>query len=245
MPTATLITKDLSLQFDPGQLQRDDKKHSFYRIYLRAASESQAHKWPEQTKPKTLKASRSRLQSDFYSRSAHNTRFPTPTYTKLSPKGLLPLPSPNVQRREHPSTLIQRTFQSQGFWLALYFAFNLSLTLYNKGVLVHFPFPYTLTAIHSLCGTIGGYFVTKSGLYKPAKLNRKQFRALGLFSILYAINIAVSNVSLRLVSIPIHQVIRASAPMFILLFSSYLLDTQISRRRLISLVPVMAGVGLS
>lgn len=42
-------------------------------------------------------------------------------------------------------------------WLALYFAFNLGLTLYNKIVLGRFPYPYTLTALHALCGTLGSW----------------------------------------------------------------------------------------
>lgn len=43
---------------------------------------------------------------------------------------------------------------SAGCWLVLYFVFNLGLTLYNKGVLVRFPYPYTLTALHTFCGSV-------------------------------------------------------------------------------------------
>lgn len=32
--------------------------------------------------------------------------------------------------------------ESAAYWLALYFVFNLGLTLFNKFVLVSFPFPY-------------------------------------------------------------------------------------------------------
>lgn len=44
---------------------------------------------------------------------------------------------------------------SGAFWICLYFILNLALTLFNKIVLVHFPFPYLLTATHALFGTIG------------------------------------------------------------------------------------------
>ena len=54
---------------------------------------------------------------------------------------------------------------SEPFWLALYFLFNLGLTLYNKIVLVTFPFPYTLTAMHALWGSIGCYTLQEYGFY--------------------------------------------------------------------------------
>lgn len=101
-----------------------------------------------------------------------------------------------------PSQLLP-AIHSSGFWLGLYFLFNLSLTLYNKGILISFPFPYALTAVHALCGTIGGQILVKTGLHTPAPLNAAQYRVLGLFSVLYAVNIVVSNISLGLVSVPV------------------------------------------
>jgi len=95
------------------------------------------------------------------------------------------------------------THRSLAFWLILYFCFNLGLTLYNKGVLLHFPFPYTLTALHALCGTFGGLILLKNGAFVPAKLSDADNLALVAFSVLYTINIAVSNISLQLVTIPV------------------------------------------
>jgi hypothetical protein len=95
------------------------------------------------------------------------------------------------------------THRSLAFWLILYFCFNLGLTLYNKCVLIHFPFPYTLTALHALCGTFGGLILLKNGAFVPAKLSDADNLALVAFSFLYTINIAVSNISLQLVNIPV------------------------------------------
>ena len=92
---------------------------------------------------------------------------------------------------------------TQGFWLALYFFFNLSLTLYNKVVLVHFPYPYTVTALHALCGTIGGWSLLAQGLFVQKRLSTSDNIALVMFSVLYAMNIAISNVSLNLVTVPV------------------------------------------
>ncbi|KAJ7723821.1 hypothetical protein B0H14DRAFT_3118363 [Mycena olivaceomarginata] len=109
----------------------------------------------------------------------------------------------------------------------MYFCFNLSLTLYNKGVLVSFPFPYTLSALHALFGTLGGALLAQRGSW------------------LYAINIVVSNVSLQLVTVPFHQVVRAATPIFTIFFSGLLFGAPSSHSKKMSLIPVVAGVGLA
>ena len=140
-----------------------------------------------------------------------------------------PVPSPsktrfsrNSTKRLFPNFFLRRILSlpdSPLLWLALYFTFNLTLTLYNKSVLIHFPFPYTLTALHALCGTIGSFILirmdpstTRSGAgtlasvsyYSPMpNLNAKELVVLFLFSILYTLNIVVSNASLRLVTVPV------------------------------------------
>lgn len=115
------------------------------------------------------------------------------------------------------TTTLSLNIESPTLWLVLYFFFNLSLTLYNKSVLIHFPFPYTLTAIHAFCGTIGTWILLRyqSGGWKAVlglsnrkrqslpKLSNKESFVLFLFSFLYTINIVVSNASLRLVTVPV------------------------------------------
>src|SRR5947207_1190160 len=82
-------------------------------------------------------------------------------------------------------------------WLIAYFAFNLALTIYNKLVLAgSFPFPYTLTAVHCLFGTVGSAICYKKGVFSQARLTKRETILVGLFSGLYTINIIVSNVSL-------------------------------------------------
>jgi hypothetical protein len=85
---------------------------------------------------------------------------------------------------------------SSYMWLGLYFILNLSLTLYNKIILNNFKFPYSLTAIHTLCGSVGCYILYLLGVFTPAKLGDRENLIMILFSVLYTINIAISNVSL-------------------------------------------------
>lgn len=100
---------------------------------------------------------------------------------------------------------VSRLRSLPSFYLALYFTLNLGLTLYNKSVLIHFPFPYTLSAIHALCGSIGTFVLVRSRNAPPPKLNVRETCILLAFSFLYTINIIVSNVSLGLVTVPVSQ----------------------------------------
>jgi len=93
----------------------------------------------------------------------------------------------------------------QAFWLILYFVLNLVLTLYNKVLLVSFPYPYTLTAIHALFGLAGGTYLRLIKFYEPRSLCGSDHVVVVTFSILYSVNIAISNASLGLVTVPVSQ----------------------------------------
>jgi hypothetical protein len=75
------------------------------------------------------------------------------------------LPVSTFHRSFMRSERLDMFLQGQPFWLSLYFFFNLALTLFNKMVLVKFPFPYTLTAIHALFGSIGCYILHERGVF--------------------------------------------------------------------------------
>jgi len=163
-----------------------------------------------------------------------------------------------------PTFTFPSLVDSPPLWLALYFVLNLWLTLYNKSVLIKFPFPYTLTALHALCGTIGASILLRlqgpdlsdntlldGTTKKPSwsffrritpDLSLGESIVLLFFSMLYTINIVVSNASLRLVTVPFHQVVRASTPFFTIVFSLILLGKRCTKRKLLTLIPVVAGV---
>lgn len=145
----------------------------------------------------------------------------------------------------HPNKF--KSLDTPMIWLALYFFFNLSLTLYNKIILAlfDFPFPWTLTAIHTFCGAIGSYIFWKQDLFTPAKLGDHENLVMLAFSVLYTINIAISNVSLNLVTVPFHQVVRAMTPVFTILISIMFLRKSYSAMTYISLLPVVLGVAFA
>ncbi|THH14929.1 hypothetical protein EW146_g5471 [Bondarzewia mesenterica] len=191
---------------------------------------------------------RIRLNTGLPPSSSHYDLLPMPT---ISPSNSRSDVSSYLSRMSHRpalsqyATVLDHCFDSRSFWLTLYFALNMGLTLYNKIVLVSFPFPYTLTAIHALCGSLGGRWLLRQGFYQPKRLRDHDYTVILAFSILYSINIAISNVSLKLVTVPFHQVVRAASPIFIMLLSYHLLDIRFSKHKLVSLIPVIIGVGLA
>ncbi|KAK9446965.1 triose-phosphate transporter family-domain-containing protein [Limtongia smithiae] len=157
----------------------------------------------------------------------------------MSATGSLPLHTPTAP--VEPSDSLSTKYK----WLAIYFFFNLALTLYNKAVLGNFPFPYVLTGIHTLCGTLGCLYFYMRGAFTLTALTDRENLTLFLFSLLYTINIAISNVSLNLVTVPFHQIVRAMTPFFTVIIYVVFFRKVYSAMTYVSLIPVVAGVGFA
>lgn len=132
-------------------------------------------------------------------------------------------------------------------WLAMYFFLNLALTIYNKAILstFQFGFPWTLTGIHTLFSALGSYSMARMGYFKPAQLGEQENMVMLMFSFLYTLNIAISNVSLNEVSVAFHQVVRAMTPVFTIAISLLFLGKRYSFMTYLSLVPLLLGVYLA
>ncbi|CAK7200350.1 hypothetical protein SEUCBS139899_003044 [Sporothrix eucalyptigena] len=130
-------------------------------------------------------------------------------------------------------------------YLAAYFACNVALTLYNKSILGKFSYPWLLTAIHAGSASIGCWILELRGVVKRSELSRRDESVLLAFSVLFTINIAVSNVSLAMVSIPFHQIMRSTCPVFTVLIYRVRYKRTYSTKTYLSLIPVVCGVGLA
>lgn len=172
----------------------------------------------------------------------------SPFLGNMGPNGHSNAPSLSnpAGRRESLYSAAPSIWDREPIWIALYFSFNLALTLYNKIALNVFPYPWSLTAIHSLCAAIGCYIAEKQGYFTSSvKLGSKENIILFAFSTLYTINIAVSNVSLNLVSVPLHQVIRSLTPLFTIAISLIFFNKSFLLLTYLSLVPVILGIALA
>lgn len=147
--------------------------------------------------------------------------------------------------QQAPPPPLSPSARTQYSWLTIYFFLNIALTIFNKVVLGKFPFPYTLTAVHAFSGTVGCFVLLRMGFFKLSRLTTSENMILVLFSFLFTINIAISNVSLGLVTVPLHQIIRATTPLFAITMNVFLDEAKYSFYTYMSLLLVVAGVGFS
>ena len=130
--------------------------------------------------------------------------------------------------------------------IALYFVLNLLVTVTNKTIIQHTSSPYLLTAFHTTASFVSTSVIAHcQSAAVHARFATTQRISLILFSALFTINITFSNFTLGLVSLPIHQTIRALAPILTIIisvtlqlktWSSYNLNTYMS------LLPIIMGV---
>ncbi|KAK0730136.1 triose-phosphate transporter family-domain-containing protein [Lasiosphaeris hirsuta] len=130
-------------------------------------------------------------------------------------------------------------------YLGFYFLCNISLTIYNKLILGKFAYPWLLTALHAGSASIGCYCLLMRGQFVLTKLSFQQNTVLVLFSILFTINIATSNVSLAMVSIPFHQIMRSTCPVFAVIIYRLRYKRTYPTETYLALIPVVMGVGLA
>ncbi|KAK4691895.1 hypothetical protein P7C71_g5202, partial [Lecanoromycetidae sp. Uapishka_2] len=146
-------------------------------------------------------------------------------------------------------------------FLSFYFATNLGLTLYNKFIMLtvsspksfetnlantaQHSSPYLLTALHCLAGVIGTQVLFLAGAFTIKPLTAKDKLKLTAFSILYTANIAISNASLDLVTVPFHQVVRAISPVFTVGIYHLIYNAIYTPQTYISLIPITLGVALA
>ncbi|KAI9287029.1 triose-phosphate transporter family-domain-containing protein [Umbelopsis sp. AD052] len=108
-----------------------------------------------------------------------------------------------------------------------------------------FRYPWTLTAVHTFCSAVGATTLWLRGSFTPTKLSFQENVVMLAISVLYTINIAISNVSLNMVSVPFHQVVRAMTPIFTVMISIVFLRTTYSKAKYLALLPVIFGVGFA
>jgi hypothetical protein len=154
-------------------------------------------------------------------------------------------------------------------WLLLWTLNNVGVTLLNKSAFakVDFKYPYFLSFVHMFCNSIGSSIVFWSiardnarlkadNTATPGKLqqllgqiHRKELdttgkRSILAFSIIFSLNIAIGNVSLRHVSVNFNQVMRSLVPA-ITIAMGLALGRKISTKRQVAVLPIVVGVAMA
>ena len=137
------------------------------------------------------------------------------------------------------------------------------MTLLNKAAFakVDFHYPYFLSFVHMVCNSMGselvfwslrrdqkrhsvGVFQNLLGNVARKELDSKGKKYIVLFSIIFSLNIAIGNVSLRHVSVNFNQVMRSLVPA-ITIAMGLLLGKTISKTRIVAVIPIVIGVAMA
>jgi drug/metabolite transporter (DMT)-like permease len=154
-------------------------------------------------------------------------------------------------------------------WLLIWTANNIGVTLLNKWAFhsVNFKYPYFLSFVHMFCNYIGSELVfssikrdnarqkqgltSKNGIFQQllGQISRKELDNRGrnlilAFSVIFSLNIAIGNVSLRYVSVNFNQVMRSLVPAMTIAMG-LCLGRSISVKRQLAVFPVVIGVAMA
>ncbi|KAJ5179531.1 hypothetical protein N7492_002741 [Penicillium capsulatum] len=129
-------------------------------------------------------------------------------------------------------------------WLAGYFGFSMALTIYNKFVLGSFKAPWLLTCLHTSTSALGTAVMLKLGYFELSTLGRREHLILLAFSVLFTANIAMSNLSLSLVSLAFFQILRNTVPLFTVVIYRLWFGRSYSLATYLSLLPIVIGAGM-
>ena len=151
----------------------------------------------------------------------------------------------------------------QSLWLILWTANNIGVTLLNKAAFatVDFHYPYFLSFVHMVCNSLGSQCVfwslqqdvkqNKQGVFQRllGNIARKELDSTGKkyilgFSVIFSLNIAIGNVSLRHVSVNFNQVMRSLVPGMTIVMG-LVLGRQISKNKILAVVPIVIGVAMA
>lgn len=106
-------------------------------------------------------------------------------------------------------------------------------------------FPWLLTVIHTFATSIGCVATMGFGSVKFTRASLKENLIIVTFSVLFTLNIAVSNASLAMVSIPLHQILRSTCPLVTMLIYRIVFGRAYSATLYVSMIPLILGVGLA
>lgn len=183
------------------------------------------------------------------------------------------MPCHAMQRKpacsDTPRPLLLLLLPTCSFWLITWTVNNIGVTLLNKTVfkVVDFKYPFFLSFVHMACNSIGSQMVFRSLAYDNRRLRADVHAAPGViqsslgkiarkeldpkgrklilgFSVIFTLNIAIGNMSLRHVSVNFNQVMRSLVPA-ITMVMGLMLGKQIPLRRQLSVLPVVIGVAMA
>jgi len=132
-----------------------------------------------------------------------------------------------------------------GGLFGLWYVFNIFFNIYNKQVLKVFTFPVTCTALQFVTGSLLAATLWLTGLHKKPKVTKEQLKTIFPLACIHTLGNLLTMVSLGKVAVSFTHTIKAMEPFFSVALSSIFLGDTASPLVLLSLLPIVGGVGLA
>ncbi|KAE9595912.1 hypothetical protein Lal_00030908 [Lupinus albus] len=130
-----------------------------------------------------------------------------------------------------------------------WWTFNVTVIIVNKWIFqkLEFKFPLTVSCIHFICSSIGGYVVIKVLKLKPLIHVDPEDRWRRIFpmSFVFCINIVLGNVSLRYIPVSFMQTIKSFTPATTVVLQWLVWRKYFDWRIWASLIPIVGGILLA
>jgi len=154
-------------------------------------------------------------------------------------------PSPPVSNEE--SGAMKENLVTGGF-IALWYAVNVAFNLTNKSLFKHFPYPWTVSTVHVLVGTLYCCLTYVLGAKKASfgrPINKSEFGMIFGPASMHALGHIAANLSFAAVAISLTHTVKTLEPVFSAGLQWLLMGQATSVPVLLSLVPIIGGVGLA
>ncbi|KAH7658553.1 Triose phosphate/phosphoenolpyruvate translocator protein [Dioscorea alata] len=152
--------------------------------------------------------------------------------------------SDGVGETEAAPRRLLRTLQL-GILFGLWYLFNIYFNIYDKQVLKVYPFPTTLTTVQLAFGSVFVILMWITNLHKKPNISLSQLVPILPLALVHALGLLFTNMSLGKVAVSFTHTIKAMEPFFTVLLSALFLGEMPTPWVLLSLVPIVGGVGLA
>ncbi|KAF8065957.1 hypothetical protein HT031_003018 [Scenedesmus sp. PABB004] len=133
-------------------------------------------------------------------------------------------------------------------FIALWYALNVYFNLLNKSIFKYFPFPYTVSTVHVVVGTAYCALVYVLGLKSWSfgrAISKAEFGKIFGPATMHAVGHIAANISFAAVAISLTHTVKTLEPAFNVILSRLILGEATPLPVMLSLIPIMAGVGLA
>eukprot|EP00775_Hariotina_reticulata_P002946 gene2946-3231_t len=133
-------------------------------------------------------------------------------------------------------------------FITLWYALNVYFNLLNKSIFKYFPFPYTVSTVHVIVGTVYCVAVYILGLRSWSfgrLVTKDEFGKIFGPAFMHAIGHIAANISFAAVAISLTHTVKTLEPAFNVILSRLILGEATPVPVMLTLIPIMFGVGLA